>query len=137
MRAADEGILGSWASITADLIKFFMSKDLNVYTQLAGVLDSMVGEEDEPIDPIRTPLIPVIAALVTVSTQTYAFLSEIPQIELDFTTSLVMGERIFEIIGRYTLLETPSRPRPIVLPDLRTFYDYAAAPCKHECAVLT
>ena len=41
IRAADEELLGSWASITSDLITFFRSKDMPVYTKLADALDSM------------------------------------------------------------------------------------------------
>ena len=47
-----------------------------------------------------------------------------------------MGERIVEIPGRYSSLEQPSRPNPIVMPDLRSPVDYVNAPCKHECAIL-
>ena len=47
-----------------------------------------------------------------------------------------MGERSVEIPGRYAPLKAPTRPDPIILPDLRTPQDYATAPCKHECAVL-
>ncbi len=82
------------------------------------------------------PPIPAIAALKIVSTRAQVFLSDIPQTELDFTTYLVIGERTVEIPGRYTPLETPSRPESMVLPDLRSLCDYAKAPCKHECVIL-
>jgi hypothetical protein len=55
VRAVDEELLGSWASITTDLIKFFRSKDLNVYTILAEALESMVDVEEGPKDPLCTP----------------------------------------------------------------------------------
>jgi len=51
VRAADEKLLGSWASNTADLIKFSKSKDLTIYTDLANALDSMADAEDDPSDP--------------------------------------------------------------------------------------
>ncbi len=41
IRAADEELMGSWASITSDLITFFRSKNLPVYTKLVDALDSM------------------------------------------------------------------------------------------------
>ncbi len=41
MRAADEELLGSWASITADLITFCRSKGLSAYARIADALDSM------------------------------------------------------------------------------------------------
>ena len=55
----------------------------------------------------------------------HAYLETIPQIENDFATSLVMGERSVEISGRYSPIEAPTRLDPIVLPDLRTPKDYA------------
>jgi hypothetical protein len=60
----------------------------------------------------------------------------IPKEEINFTTSLILGERTNEIPGRYTPLKTPTRPDVIVLPDLRSPADYATASCKHECAIL-
>ena len=41
MRAADEELLGSWASITPNLISFYRSKGLEVYTKIVDALDSM------------------------------------------------------------------------------------------------
>jgi len=55
---------------------------------------------------------------------------------MEFATSLVMGERIVEIPGRYSPFEAPSRHGPIVHPDLRAIRGYATAPCKHERAAL-
>jgi hypothetical protein len=40
----------------------------------------------------------------------HALMSEIPIEEMEFTASLVMGERTVEIPGRYIPLEAPSRP---------------------------
>jgi len=118
------------------LIKFFRSKDLNIYTDLANALDSMADAEDDPVDPSISPQIPAVAALMTVSTRARAFLSKIPFKKMEFATTLVMGEKTVEIFGRYNPLEAPSRPELIVLPDLRAICDYATASCKHECAVL-
>ena len=122
--------------MTADLIKFFGSKDPNIYNDIANALDSIADAEADPVDPSIAPPIPAVAALITVSTRAHAFLTEIPKVEMEFATSLVMGERTVEIPGRYNPLEAPLRPELIVLPDLRTICDYAEAPCKHECAVL-
>ncbi len=133
IRAADEELLGSWASVTSDLITFFRSKDLMVYTKLADALDAMADSLD---DHSNVVIIPAVETLLAVSERAHAFLKSIPQAELDFTTSLCMGERTVAIPGRYAPLEAPSRPEPIVLPDLRTLADYATASCKHECAVL-
>ena len=131
-------MLGSWASITADLIKFFRSKDLNIYTELADTLNSMADADDEPTDPTLALPIPVMAALMTIRTRAYAFLSEMLQVKLEIASFFCRhGGRTFEIPGRYTPLEAPSRPEQIALPDLQTINDYATAPCKHECAVLT
>jgi hypothetical protein len=100
VRAADEEIMRLWASITSDLIKFFKSKDLTIYTELADTLESMDDAEDVSTDPSIAPPIPAVAFLMTVSTRAHAFLSEIPQAELEFTASLVMGERNVEPLGR-------------------------------------
>ena len=60
----------------------------------------------------------------------------IPKEEIDFSTSLIMGERTIEIPDFYTPLEVPTRPETIVLPERRTPADNAStAPCKHDCAI--
>jgi hypothetical protein len=41
IRAADEELTGSWASITTDLINFYRSKQLSAYTKMVEALDSM------------------------------------------------------------------------------------------------
>ena len=102
MRAVDEEMLGSWASITANLIKSVRSNALNMHTEVANALESIADAEGELAGPIQTSSIPAIATFMTVSTRTHTFFFEIPQIELDFTTSLVMEERVIEIPGRYT-----------------------------------
>ena len=137
VRAADEELLGSWAAVTADLITFCRSKGLSVYSQIADALDSMPDPPPLPTDADRdAPLHPAIEAMMTVSTRAHAFLETIPKEEVDFATSLTMGERTEEVPGRFSPLEIPTRPDPIVLPDLRTPADYATAPCKHECAII-
>ena len=112
---------------------FFRSKDLPVCTKLADALDAMA---DSPETLIEEPAIPAIESMLAISARAHTFLETIPQIETDFATSLVMGERTVDIPGRYSPLEAPTRPDPIVLPDLRTPVDYATAPCKHECVIL-
>ena len=104
-----------------------------VYTKLADALDSMV---DSPETLAEELAIPAIKSMLAISARAHAFLETIPQIENDFATSLVISERSVEIPGRYSPIEAPTRPDPVVLPDLRTPKDYATAPCKHECAVL-
>jgi hypothetical protein len=133
MRAADEELLGSWASITSDLITFFISKDLLVYSKLAEALDAMA---DIPGDSSNVVIIPAVETLLAVSGRAHAFLGNIPQSEIDFTPSLVMGERTVAIPGHYDPLVAPSRLELIVLLDPRTPADYATATCKHECAIL-
>ena len=133
IRADDEELFGSWASITSDLISFFRSRDSPVYTRLAGALDSMADTHDNTHDET---LIPTIKSMLAFSTRAQAFLDTIPETEINFTTSLVMGERTVEITGRNSPLEQPSRPYPIVLPDLCSHADYVNAPCKHECDIL-
>jgi hypothetical protein len=93
------------------LIKFFRSKDLIIYNDLANALDSIADAEDDPVDPSIAPPIPAVATLMTSSTRAHAFLSQIPTVEMEFATSLVMGEKTVAIPGRYNPLEAPSRPK--------------------------
>ncbi len=93
------------------VIEFFRSKDLSVYSSLADALGSMADDDVDPENNvISSPPIFVIASLMTVSTRVHAFLSEIPQCELVFATSLVMGDTIVEVPGRYSPLDAPMRP---------------------------
>jgi hypothetical protein len=131
MRATEEDILGSWASITADLINFFRSNDLSIYSAPAYALDSIKDTDVEPTYITLTPSILVFAARMAMSSRTHAFLSDIPQVELEFSTSMVMGERIVEILCNYTPMEAPSRRKHIVLLYLRSLFDYATGPWKH------
>ncbi len=99
---------------------------------MVDALDSMANPPDERHEGSH----PVVDVMISVCTRGHAFLDSIPQAEINFTTSIIMGERTVEIPGRYSPLETPTRPEPIVLPDMRTPADYATAPCKHEFAIL-
>jgi hypothetical protein len=136
MRVVDEELLGSWASITADLITFCRFKGLSSYSKIADALDSMM-DPPPPLDEHQVPCLhPAIVAMMTNIVRAHTFLEAIPQEEINCTTSLIMGEWTVEIPGRYMQLETPKRPDTIVLPDLRTLVDYATTPCKHECAIL-
>ncbi len=121
MRAADEELLGSWASITADLIAFCRSKNQSVYTKIADALDSMF-EFNDPLTNNTLP--PATAAMLAVSTRAHGYLESIPQAEVDFATALIKGERLVSIPGRFAPTETHDRPDPIDLPDLRTPADY-------------
>jgi len=97
----------------------------------------MADTPPTPIDEDHAPpLHPTIDAMMTISMRSHAFLGTIPKEEVDFSTSLIMGERTEEIPGRFFPLEAPTRPSVIVLPALRTPGDYATAPCKHACAIL-
>jgi len=132
VRAADEELLGSWASVTTDLIAFFRSKGLQVYDKLANALDTMCDEESN----LETPVIPALTALLLVITRAHVCLTDISTTEMEFATSTIMGERVVEIPGRYAPREAATRPEQMVLPDLRVPGDYATTSCKHECAVL-
>jgi hypothetical protein len=48
----------------------------------------------------------------------------------------VLGERLMEIPGRFSPLETTKKPEPMVLPELRVHADYATATYMHECAIM-
>ena len=132
IRAAYEELLGSWASVTANLITFSRSKGLSVHDKLADALDAMVDENTDP----ATPIIPAVASLLAVKTRARGFLEDISRAEMNFATATAMGERLVEIPGRFTPLEATDKPEPIVLPELRAFAYYATAACKHECAIL-
>jgi hypothetical protein len=120
------------------------------YSKLADALDSMTDEaeaeassdeEAEGLEDVMDPsphhrLIPAISVLSAISSRAYAYLDDIPQHEIVFSTPLVMGERSITIPGRYTPPEAHARPEVIVLPFLRHPYDFVTTPCKHECAML-
>ena len=76
IRVADEELLGSWASITSDLISFFRSNDSPVYTRLVDALDSMADTHD---NTHGETLIPTIKSMLAISTRAHAFLDTIPQ----------------------------------------------------------
>jgi hypothetical protein len=116
---------------------------MDVYSKIAIALDSMADipdtNEDRPDPPEAHPVVkhhPAIVAMMIVSARAHAFLETIPQVDTDLSSALITGERIVEISGYFAPEVAPSRHDPIVLPILRTTADYAAAPCKHECAVL-
>jgi hypothetical protein len=133
IRAADEELLGSLASVTANLIVFLRTKSLSVYDKLVDALDAMADDDTDVTNP---PVIPTIASIMAVSARAHTFLADITQSEMDFATSLTLGERLVEVPGRFVNLETHTKPEPIVLPDLRVPADYVTAPCKHECAIM-
>ena len=118
-------------------MNFCRSKGLSAYSKIADALDSMADTHPTSMDEVHAPpLHPTIDTMMRVSMRAHAFLGTIPKEEVDFSTSLIMGERTEEIPGRFSPLEVPTRPDVIVHPDLRTPTDYATAPCKHECAIL-
>ncbi len=45
IRSADEELLGSWASVTANLIVILRSKSLIVYDKLAYAMDAMADDD--------------------------------------------------------------------------------------------
>ena len=130
IRAADEEMIGSWASITADLITYFRAKSLPVYDELAEALEAMADEETE------TNRVPAVQSLLAVSARSQSFLADMTENEMDFATATVMGERLVEIPGRYTPADESAKPERVVLPEPRMPADYATATCKHECAIL-
>jgi len=110
-----------------------------VYDKMANALDSMADEvvspaedEDQAPGAAKTDAavlhIPAVTSLLAVSARAHTFLADISQEEMDFSSSLTMGERTVEVPGRYAPLEAPSRPEPIRLPELRTPAEYATNP---------
>jgi hypothetical protein len=130
IRAADEEMIGSWASITADLITYFRAKNLPVYDELANALDDMADENTE------TTGVPAVQSFLAVSARAHAFLEDMTDAEMEFATSTVMGERLVEIPGRYIPADEAAKPERVVLPEPRLPADYVVATCKHECAIL-
>jgi len=98
VRAADEEMLGSWASISSDLITYFKSKNLPVYDSLVEALDEMADEDHNQ----ENTIILVVESLLAVIARARVFLADILVAEMEFATSTVMGERLVEIHGRYT-----------------------------------
>jgi hypothetical protein len=65
IRAAYEELLGSWASMTTNLLSFFRSKGLNVYDKLVDALDIMTEEDIYS----ATPIIPAVASVMALGTR--------------------------------------------------------------------
>jgi hypothetical protein len=129
MRAYDDDLLGSWASVTADLVTFCGSKGLSVYSKISDALGSM-ADPPPPFGGLHDSFsLPAIVAMMAISTMDRAYLETISKEEIDFTTSRIKGERTVEMPDRYMPLEAHTRPEPIVLSDLKTPADYATAPC--------
>ena len=103
IRVVDEEVLGSWASVTANLVSFLRSKGNVVHDKLADAIDGMAEEDSDPNDP-STSNIPTGTSMLSTSSRAHAFLSDIPLAELEFALSMVLGERTVEIPGRYTPL---------------------------------
>ncbi len=76
IKAAHEELLGSWASVTTNLIVFIRSKSLSIYDKLANALDAMA---DDDVEDTRVPVIPTVASLMTVSARAHTFLTNITQ----------------------------------------------------------
>jgi hypothetical protein len=57
-------------------------------------LDSMTDHQDEPHEALPHP---IIVEMLVVSARAQTFLESIPQVEINFSTSLIMGERRVEI----------------------------------------
>jgi hypothetical protein len=132
IRSVDEELIGSWASITANLIVFVRSKGLIVYERHAYTLDAMADDEEGAM----VPIIPTVTTLMAANTSAHTFLVDITQTEMDFATSLALSERLVEAPGRYFPLEAHAKPEPIMLPDLRLPTDYATTSCSHRCVIM-
>jgi len=48
IRAFEEDLLGSWTAHTSDLITFFRSKGVTIYSQLSNALNAMTDGSDNP-----------------------------------------------------------------------------------------
>ncbi len=106
---------------------------MSVYSEIADALDSMAdSSEQHDVNPPHH----AVSAMLEVSIRAYAYLETIPQVDVDFATPLIKGERYVAIPGRFSPTKAHERPEPIVLPDLRAPEDYVYAPCKHEFAIL-
>ncbi len=86
--------------MTAHLITFPKSKDLLVNTKIADALDSMADPPLAPTKPQVPATHPAVAAMMSISTRAHTFLDTIPEVEIEFSTFLIMRERIVEIPGR-------------------------------------
>jgi hypothetical protein len=62
-------MIGSWASITADMITYFRAKSLPVYEELAKALDAMTDEETE------TTIVLAVQSFLAVSARSKVLLS--------------------------------------------------------------
>jgi hypothetical protein len=101
-RAADEELMGSWASVTFNLVAFLRSKGLSIYDKLADALDAMAVEDGEPEDQCFS----AVASLLSIYNRSHTLLADVPQREMDFATSVVPGERVVEVSGKYSPLQS-------------------------------
>jgi hypothetical protein len=72
IRDVDEELLGSRASMAANLIVFLRSKSLSVYDKLAGALDAMAGDD---VDDTEMSVILAVASIMAVSARAHTLLS--------------------------------------------------------------
>ena len=84
----------------------------------------------------KMPIISAVGSVMVINARAHTFLADITQSEMDFATSLTLGERIVEVLGRFDNQDTNTKPKPIVLPDLRMPTDYVTRAYKHECAIM-
>ncbi len=68
--------------MTSNLIHFVLTKCIDVYDKLADAFEAMAEEEPGTI----VPLISAMATLSKVSTRARAFLADVNQTEMEFTT---------------------------------------------------
>ena len=92
-----------------------MSNGMRVYSKLASALDAIADSTEDPSNSRVIPPIPIVMVMFTVSARTHALLTEIPVVEMDFATTLVMGERTIRISDRYDPSETPTRLEWVLL----------------------
>jgi hypothetical protein len=106
IKAADEELLGACVLVSANLIVFLRTKGLSGYDRLGDAPDVMVDNEEDAM----VPIIQAVTSLVVASARAHTFLFNMTQIEIDFATSLTLGERLVEIPGRYSPLVAHTKP---------------------------
>ena len=93
----------------------------------------MAGDDG---DATKISVIPSVALVMAISARDHTFMAYMTQSEMDFATSLTLGERLVEVPGKFVNLDTHTKPEPIVLPNLGMPTDYVSATCMHECAIM-
>ncbi len=126
--AADEELLGSFASVATTLISFCRNTDTQAYMRIADALE-------KTDDPDMNAGGATVVGIKQAYERTEPLREHVSMEETRTATELVKGTRQVEVPGAYDPAKMDPEPEPLTLPEPRLLSDYVTAPCKHECGV--